>query len=150
MQIETSDAQWYFIPTRTSRDPLGDHEGDKVMRLFAQTATIENGFVHLPEAAHWLPDHLAEFMLFPNARYDDQVDSTAQTLAWAKQEPGRARNVRMLAAAGGRGRGMALATKQVSRLPPRHCEEPLRRSNPGAAATCGARGPQTAVLWPLD
>ena len=42
------------------------------MRLHAQTATIENGFDHLPEAAHWLPDHLAEFMLFPNARYDDQ------------------------------------------------------------------------------
>jgi predicted phage terminase large subunit-like protein len=50
------------------------------MRLFAQTATIENGFVHLPEAADWLPDHLAEFMLFPNARYDDKVDSTAQAL----------------------------------------------------------------------
>ena len=26
-------------------------------------------------------------MLFPNARYDDQVDSTAQALAWAKQRP---------------------------------------------------------------
>ena len=26
-------------------------------------------------------------MLFPNARYDDQVDSTAQTLAWGKQRP---------------------------------------------------------------
>ena len=62
-------------------------DGDKIMRLHAQTATIENGFVHLPEAAHWLPDYLAEFMLFPNARYDDQVDSTAQALAWAKQRP---------------------------------------------------------------
>src|ERR1700719_2886005 len=62
-------------------------EGDKIMRLHAQTATIENGFVHLPEAAHWLPDYLAEFMLFPKARYDDQVDSTAQALAWAKQRP---------------------------------------------------------------
>ena len=57
------------------------------MRLHAQTATIENGFVHLPETAHWLPDYLAEFMLFPNARYDDQVNSTAQALAWAKQRP---------------------------------------------------------------
>ena len=26
-------------------------------------------------------------MLFPNARYDDQVDSIAQALAWAKQRP---------------------------------------------------------------
>jgi predicted phage terminase large subunit-like protein len=62
-------------------------DGDKIMRLHAQTATIENGFVHLPETAHWLPDYLAEFMLFPNARYDDQVDSTAQALAWGKQRP---------------------------------------------------------------
>jgi predicted phage terminase large subunit-like protein len=57
------------------------------MRLHAQTATIENGFVHLPEVAHWLPGHLAEFMRFPNARFDDQVDSTAQALARAKQRP---------------------------------------------------------------
>jgi predicted phage terminase large subunit-like protein len=62
-------------------------DGDKIMRLYAQTATIENGFVHLPEAAHWLSDYLREFMLFPNARYDDQVDSTAQALAWAKLRP---------------------------------------------------------------
>ena len=87
MQIETSDAQGYFVPTRLSRDPLGDHDGDKIMRLFAQTATIENGFVHPPEAAHLLPDYLSEFMVFPNARYDDQVDSTALALAWAKQRP---------------------------------------------------------------
>ena len=61
------------------------------MRLHAQTATIENGFVHLPEAAPWLPDYLAEFMLFPNARYDDQVDSTSQALHWIStdgQTPG--------------------------------------------------------------
>jgi phage terminase large subunit-like protein len=57
-----------FPERRQYRVPLGDHDGDKVMRLFAQTATIENGFVKLPEAAHWLPDYLAEFMLFPNAR----------------------------------------------------------------------------------
>jgi predicted phage terminase large subunit-like protein len=62
-------------------------DGDKIMRLHAQTATIENGFVHLPIEAHWLPDYLSELMMFPNGRYDDQVDSTAQALAWAKQRP---------------------------------------------------------------
>ncbi len=35
-------------------------DGDKVMRLHAQTATIENGFVHLPETAHWLAEALSE------------------------------------------------------------------------------------------
>jgi predicted phage terminase large subunit-like protein len=59
--------------------------GDKVMRLHAQSATIENGFVRLPESAPWLGDYLAEFMAFPNGRHDDQVDSTAQALAWAKR-----------------------------------------------------------------
>ena len=38
--------------------------GDKVMRLHAQAATIENGFVFLPEAAPWLADYLAELLAF--------------------------------------------------------------------------------------
>jgi predicted phage terminase large subunit-like protein len=64
-------------------------DGDKIMRLHAQTATIENGFVHLPETAHWLADYLHELTLFPAGRYDDQVDSTAQALAWTKiRSPG--------------------------------------------------------------
>ena len=62
-------------------------EGDKVMRLHAQTATIENGFVHLPSEASWLADYLHEITTFPNAKYDDQADSTSQALAWIKQAP---------------------------------------------------------------
>ena len=62
-------------------------DGDKIMRLHAQTATIENGFVHLPREAHWLADYLHELTVFPNGRYDDQVDSTSQALAWTKQRP---------------------------------------------------------------
>ena len=62
-------------------------EGDKVMRLHAQSATIENGFVYLPGEAHWLSDYLHEMLMFPNGRFDDQVDSTAQALAWSKQRP---------------------------------------------------------------
>jgi hypothetical protein len=45
---------------------------------------IENGFVHLPETAHWLAEYLHELILFPAGRYYDQVDSTAQALAWTK------------------------------------------------------------------
>jgi hypothetical protein len=60
-------------------------EGDKIMRLHAQTATIENGFVHLPASARWLADYLHELTIFPNGRHDDQVDSTAQAIAWTKQ-----------------------------------------------------------------
>lgn len=57
-------------------------EGDKIMRLHGQTATIENGFVHLPGEASWLADYLHELSVFPNAKYDDQVDSTVYALAW--------------------------------------------------------------------
>jgi predicted phage terminase large subunit-like protein len=58
---------------------------DKVMRMIAQTAMIENGFVHLPREAHWLADYVHELVTFPRARYDDQVDSTSQALDWIKQ-----------------------------------------------------------------
>ncbi len=49
-------------------------QSDKVMRLHAQTAMIENGFVHLPEEAPWLAPYLAELTAFPNAKHDDQVE----------------------------------------------------------------------------
>jgi predicted phage terminase large subunit-like protein len=59
-------------------------QADKVMRMHAQTATIENGFVHLPQAAPWLAEYLHELAVFPHGRHDDQVDSTAQFLDWFK------------------------------------------------------------------
>ncbi|HEX4159985.1 MAG TPA: phage terminase large subunit [Rhizomicrobium sp.] len=59
--------------------------GDKQMRLWAQAATMEQGFVHLPKEAPWLDDYLRELTSFPNARHDDQVDSTTQAIAWAAQ-----------------------------------------------------------------
>ena len=57
---------------------------DKVMRLHAQTAMIENGFVRIPEDAPWLAEYLHEMTVFPNGKHDDQVDSTAQFLEWQK------------------------------------------------------------------
>jgi predicted phage terminase large subunit-like protein len=60
-------------------------QGDKQMRLDAQTATIENGFVYLPREAPWLAEYLHELSTFPNSKYDDQVDSTSQALDWIKR-----------------------------------------------------------------
>jgi predicted phage terminase large subunit-like protein len=65
-------------------------QSDKVMRMHAQTAMIENGFVHLPKEAAWLAEYLHELTAFPKGKQDDQVDSTAQMLDWFKragQEP---------------------------------------------------------------
>src|SRR5690349_22195267 len=58
--------------------------GDKTMRMHAQTAVIENGFVHIPETAPWLAEYLHELAVFPNGKHDDQADSTAQFLDWFK------------------------------------------------------------------
>jgi hypothetical protein len=55
------------------------------MRLHAQTAVIENGFVHIPETAPWLAEYLHELTVFPNGKHDDQADSTAQFLDWFKK-----------------------------------------------------------------
>jgi len=58
---------------------------EKIMRLHAQTAMIENGFVHIPETAPWLAEYLHEMTVFPKGKHDDQVDSTAQFLDWFKR-----------------------------------------------------------------
>jgi predicted phage terminase large subunit-like protein len=58
---------------------------DKIMRLHAQTAMIENCFVYIPETAAWLAEYLHEMTVFPKGKHDDQVDSTAQFLDWFKR-----------------------------------------------------------------
>lgn len=64
--------------------PIGVRpEGDKIVRMEAQTAVIEAGHVALPEAAPWLGDFQTEIMAFPYGRHDDQVDSVSQFLSWA-------------------------------------------------------------------
>ena len=55
---------------------------DKIMRLHAQAALIENGFVFFPTDEPWLPDFMHELMAFPKRKYDDQVDSMSQALEW--------------------------------------------------------------------
>ena len=65
---------------------------DKVMRMHAQTAMIENGFVHVPDTAPWLVPYLHELTIFPHGKHDDQVDSTAQLLDWYKQGSGPSSN----------------------------------------------------------
>jgi predicted phage terminase large subunit-like protein len=70
--------------------PAGD--GDKVMRLRAQTAKIEGGFVVFPIAAPWLDVYLLELTTFPNCKNDDQVDSTVNALAWSTQDANSSAN----------------------------------------------------------
>jgi hypothetical protein len=63
---------------------------DKDIRMHAQTAMIDNGFVYLPKEAAWLAAYLHELTAFPKGKHDHQADSTAQMLDWLKrggQEP---------------------------------------------------------------
>ena len=61
---------------------------DKIMRAHSMSSTIENGFVHIPAQADWIPEYLHEIASFPRGKYDDQVDSTSQALDWSKQGMG--------------------------------------------------------------
>jgi predicted phage terminase large subunit-like protein len=57
-----------------------DPDGDKLLRMEAQTAPIEAGAVHLPGNAPWLDEFKKEVLSFPKGRHDDQVDALSQGL----------------------------------------------------------------------
>jgi predicted phage terminase large subunit-like protein len=57
---------------------------DKITRMVAQLAMIEDGDLLLPHEAPWLTVLLSEMRAFPDATHDDQVDALSQFLAWAK------------------------------------------------------------------
>ena len=59
--------------------------GDKTMRLHAQTALIENGFVRIPEAGPSLAEYLHEMTVLPRASTTTRLISTAQFLDWFKK-----------------------------------------------------------------
>jgi predicted phage terminase large subunit-like protein len=55
---------------------------DKVTRMSVQSAKFESGLVYFPKDARWLHDLEDELFGFPYVRYDDQVDSLSQALAY--------------------------------------------------------------------
>jgi predicted phage terminase large subunit-like protein len=57
-------------------------DGDKIMRLEAQTQQFAGGAVQFPRKAPWLDELLAELLAFPGVRHDDQVDSVSYALAF--------------------------------------------------------------------
>ncbi len=57
-----------------------DPDGEKIMRMNAQTARIEAGSVLLPRRAAWLDEFRREILAFPAGRYNDQVDAFSQAL----------------------------------------------------------------------
>lgn len=55
---------------------------DKATRLMSASPLIEARRIALPAQAPWLANFRRELTLFPNSRYDDQVDSLTQFLGW--------------------------------------------------------------------
>jgi predicted phage terminase large subunit-like protein len=62
-------------------------DGDKILRLHAQSAVIENGFVFVPEEAPWLADYLAEHTAFPGGRKNDPRPRFRPTLVQPAPPP---------------------------------------------------------------
>ena len=63
-------------------------KGDKVIRMQTPTSMIEAGKVWIPKEAYWLSDYLHELAMFPNGKFDDQVDSTSQALGYIGEPRG--------------------------------------------------------------
>jgi predicted phage terminase large subunit-like protein len=68
--LSTEKPDW--LPHPLGIKPLST----KLERLEAQTAKIEAGHLRIPKEAHWLGAFLHEMLAFPNARHDDQVDTS--------------------------------------------------------------------------
>jgi predicted phage terminase large subunit-like protein len=114
-------------------------EGDKQIRLFTVTSTIENGLVHVPEVAEWAELYLYELTLFPNGKFADQVDSTSQALAWYAEHAVRHRYGVLEWAAQLKAEPMG-GTESTPRTCSK-CNEELRQRIPGGlrCAHCGVQ-----------
>jgi predicted phage terminase large subunit-like protein len=60
-------------------------EGDKIVRMSAGSACIEDGRVFLPQKAPWLDIFRSEVLAFPNGAHDDQVDALSQLINWSRK-----------------------------------------------------------------
>jgi hypothetical protein len=112
--------------------------GDKTMRMHAQTAVIENGFVHIPETAPWLAEYLHELAVFPNGKHDDRADSTPQFLDWFKTPFAGKASTSTTAASTQR------PSSAASRSPPK----PYRRSAPWSGPPSRRKRGQPRRLTP--
>lgn len=55
---------------------------DKCTRMLIQTPMIEAGKVYIPNEATWIATYLHEMVMFPQGKFDDQIDSTSQALGF--------------------------------------------------------------------
>ena len=71
-------------PSPVAVVPISVQNLSKEFRFDAVTPMFSQGLVLLPENSSWLALYERELLMFPAAKYDDQVDSTSQYLEWAR------------------------------------------------------------------
>lgn len=87
--VEAKGSGLQYIQTRQGKTTvpiisISTNNNSKEFRFDAVSPLFEAGLVYLPEKAPWLSEYERELMAFPNAKHDDQVDSSSQYLEWAR------------------------------------------------------------------
>lgn len=82
-EICRAPAKWVML-FRTSlvRDVDGFGAIGPVKLIYSLTPLLEGGILRLPRGAHWQVEFQEEYLAFPHARHDDQVDALTQFLGW--------------------------------------------------------------------
>ena len=60
---------------------------DKATRMSTETPKLQAGNLILPKVASWIDDFMVEYLAFPNAKYNDQIDALSQFLNWQSNRP---------------------------------------------------------------
>ncbi len=50
--------------------------------MYGQTPKLELRWLILPRSAPWRENFLGEYLAFPKAKHDDQIDALSQFLEW--------------------------------------------------------------------
>jgi predicted phage terminase large subunit-like protein len=83
-------ALWSQLRTENVHNiALAKPKGSKVERLTGQLDMLQSSQVGIPTQTSWWEALARELRGFPNVRYDDQVDSISQFLAWIQGPRGR-------------------------------------------------------------
>lgn len=92
--VEDRGSGTQYIQTQSGKAPapvipIATNQQSKEFRFDSVTPMFEAGQVYLPERSTWLAEYEAELLAFPLGKYDDQVDSTSQYLAWVRKKTKR-------------------------------------------------------------
>ena len=81
------DAARSHLAERVLVEAIVPKRSGKMDRLRRYAPEIKRGLVHVPEAAEWIYDFLAEVTAFPRPDTDDQIDAMTQYLDYAEVNP---------------------------------------------------------------